>query len=433
MNSKTAISALAAVLLACFALLTQTTPSFASDNITDNMMDDVTNNATDNVTVNVNVIVEQDVTVTQTTAPTTPATPPAPTTPYVPPTPTVPPVPLTPPAPPPPPPPPAPPAPPVLGYYSEYYWPYGYRWSAYVAPSVTYISPSVTYVYPEVIVEEQLQPQVQLDPPPVINSFTADPNYIQPGQTVTLTWMVSDVLERNIDVTISPGIGPVSTSGSFSVSPSTTTTYTLTATNIDGSVSANTTVTVTPYVTALASTTATEDPGGTGSALTGGLSSGSGLAEHPWPLYGVLLALLAAGAIAITVLITRKPNVAYAGIQTGYVPRTETGTKTRIPHTTPAAGAKLMTSDGECIPVTNKSRSLGRNDFRSMVKPDQADLISREHLRIECKDDECYIEDRGSTNGTRVNGDVITGKGRHLLRDNDTIDLGGALTLTFKT
>ena len=76
---------------------------------------------------------------------------------------------------------------------------------------------------------------------------------------------------------------------------------------------------------------------------------------------------------------------------------------------------------------------MGRSDFRSLVKADKADLISREHLQFDCEDGEYYIEDRKSTNGTKINGKRISGKGRFLLKEGDKIELADALTLTFKT
>lgn len=274
---------------------------------------------------------------------------------------------------------------------------------------------------PMVQVQPEVQPQVNIDPPPVINTFTADPVYIQPGQTVNLTWTVSDVLQREMDVVITPAIGTVSSSGSYTVSPAETTTYTLTATNVDGSVSANATVTVAPLVAASTFTTGTEAAGGQ-----------SGLTGNSWLFYILLFGLLSAAAVVTIVLITRKPRLAYAGAHTKYQTQAATGIETGTSHTKTAAGAKFVTTDGESISVAGKAEFMGRNDFLSMLKPAKADLISRQHLRVESKDNEYYIEDTGSTNGTRLNGSTITGKGRHLLKNNDIIDLGGALCLTFK-
>jgi hypothetical protein len=284
-----------------------------------------------------------------------------------------------------------------------------------------------------VVDQLQLQPVYApaVDPQPVINSFAADPSYIQPGQTVVLTWTVSDVLKRNVNVTISPGIGSVSSSGSYNVSPSYTTTYTLTATNIDGSVSASTTVTVAPYISTFTSSSGSVDTGQS-NIVTSGLSGSNGLAGDSWLLYVLLIGLLAAAAVAAIILLVRKPAIAYAGARTVYPPWVAKGTETGTPRTTPFAGAKFMTPDGEYVPLLENLGSLGRNDFRSFAKPDKADLISRRHIQVFSENDGYYIEDGNSTNGTKVNGSGITGKGRYLLKDGDMIDLGGALTLTFK-
>ncbi|MGB9939007.1 hypothetical protein [Methanosarcina sp.] len=58
-----------------------------------------------------------------------------------------------------------------------------------------------------------------------INNFNAGPEIIEPGGSSVLNWGVSGAE----NITIEPGIGPVSSNGSLSVSPSETTTYKLTA------------------------------------------------------------------------------------------------------------------------------------------------------------------------------------------------------------
>ncbi|MBN2541299.1 DNRLRE domain-containing protein [bacterium] len=75
---------------------------------------------------------------------------------------------------------------------------------------------------------------------PVINSFTADSTTIDEGESVNLSWSVTDATS----VSISQGIGPVALSGSTSVSPAETTTFTLTATNSADSSTATVTITV---------------------------------------------------------------------------------------------------------------------------------------------------------------------------------------------
>ncbi len=88
---------------------------------------------------------------------------------------------------------------------------------------------------------------------PVIVSFTADKTILDPGQTTTLRWTVTDATGVSID----NGVGTVSaTGGSASVSPTTdATTYKLTATNDAGVVSATVKVAVgyLPTVTVLLS------------------------------------------------------------------------------------------------------------------------------------------------------------------------------------
>jgi hypothetical protein len=60
--------------------------------------------------------------------------------------------------------------------------------------------------------------------PARIEKFTATPESIQPGQSVTLLWAT----ENPVSVTIDPSVGKVRPRGNKTVSPSVTTTYTLT-------------------------------------------------------------------------------------------------------------------------------------------------------------------------------------------------------------
>ena len=63
-----------------------------------------------------------------------------------------------------------------------------------------------------------------------INSFTANPNPINPDASSNLSWSTSNC----ISASISPGIGNVPLSGSHVISPASTTTYVLTATGSNG-------------------------------------------------------------------------------------------------------------------------------------------------------------------------------------------------------
>ena len=80
-----------------------------------------------------------------------------------------------------------------------------------------------------------------VDTPPTITSFTANPTTIHSGESSTLSWNVKDATS----VSINQGVGAVAvTTGTKSVSPTDTTTYTLTATNADGTRTATCTVTI---------------------------------------------------------------------------------------------------------------------------------------------------------------------------------------------
>jgi len=76
--------------------------------------------------------------------------------------------------------------------------------------------------------------------PPTIVYFRASSTTIKPGETFTLSWSTS---ETN-SVSISPGLGLVSSSGSVNLSPLQSTTYVLTASGPGGNVQAQVSVTV---------------------------------------------------------------------------------------------------------------------------------------------------------------------------------------------
>ena len=77
-------------------------------------------------------------------------------------------------------------------------------------------------------------------PPAKILSFTAEPESIQPGQSVKLTWVVVNA-DR---IEVEPGIGVVATRASQSVTPATSTVYVLKAIGRGGADRRTLTVTV---------------------------------------------------------------------------------------------------------------------------------------------------------------------------------------------
>ncbi|MFC1846019.1 CAP domain-containing protein [Chloroflexota bacterium] len=73
---------------------------------------------------------------------------------------------------------------------------------------------------------------------PVINSFTANPGSVIPGEISTLSWNVSNATAVSLD----HAIGSVALMGTRDVNPVVTTMYTLTATNAAGNLTATATV-----------------------------------------------------------------------------------------------------------------------------------------------------------------------------------------------
>jgi pSer/pThr/pTyr-binding forkhead associated (FHA) protein len=84
--------------------------------------------------------------------------------------------------------------------------------------------------------------------------------------------------------------------------------------------------------------------------------------------------------------------------------------------------AKLILSIGGSvlreITLTKERVTIGRRPDNDIVIEDLA--ISGEHAVIVTQDNDAFLEDLNSTNGTRVNGQPVR---KHFLQDNDTIEL----------
>src|SRR5271154_1261777 len=75
---------------------------------------------------------------------------------------------------------------------------------------------------------------------PVVDSFTAEPSTIEPGQSSTLRWSTSNATDMSID----HGIGAVQGQGQRQVFPRTSTSYALTVRGPGGMTSSSVTVQV---------------------------------------------------------------------------------------------------------------------------------------------------------------------------------------------
>jgi flagellar basal body-associated protein FliL len=315
--------------------------------------------------------------------------------------------------------------------------------------------------------------------PASISSFSASKSAIEAGETVMLTWTTSNAASVNI----SPGVGTVAASGSTTVTPATTTTYTLTTSGQSGnSVSSTATVTVRPRVSPTISISeptiksgqstylSWNAPGAMSIFISGiGNVGGSGsqqispretttytltatyvdgtsqstsatlnVEQVPYLLWGIIALLAIAVIVIVAVLLARRParTRRVAETQARHATATEdTDTADTELGTTPVddvGAAKLTLPGGNDILLAGNNRSFGRRDFEDFMSASQVSYISRQHINIWAENGEYYIEDRSSTNGTRVNGTAIKGTGRHVLADGDVIELAGKLSFNFQ-
>ncbi|MEZ5978147.1 MAG: FHA domain-containing protein [Planctomycetota bacterium] len=77
------------------------------------------------------------------------------------------------------------------------------------------------------------------------------------------------------------------------------------------------------------------------------------------------------------------------------------------------------TLEGRTVPVGDDGLTLGRRDGNDLVVADAS--VSGSHARLEWKDGELWVEDLGSTNGTRVGGRKVE---RMALLEGDELSFG---------
>ena len=86
------------------------------------------------------------------------------------------------------------------------------------------------------------------------------------------------------------------------------------------------------------------------------------------------------------------------------------------------AGKSENLKPGSIIPV-REVITIGRRDENSIVLADP--FVSSSHAKVYVKNNEFYLEDMGSTNGTFVNGNKVVGKIK--LKVKDEIRLGSTI------
>jgi len=93
--------------------------------------------------------------------------------------------------------------------------------------------------------------------------------------------------------------------------------------------------------------------------------------------------------------------------------------KSRLTSSDPSV---LNGKDGAEILLDDCDVTIGRGDENLFVL--KVDGVSRKHARVFLNDNCWYIEDSGSTNGIRVNGEAAS---KVMLNDGDTVEIGPVL------
>jgi hypothetical protein len=102
---------------------------------------------------------------------------------------------------------------------------------------------------------------------------------------------------------------------------------------------------------------------------------------------------------------------------------------------TSMAAGYFLVGDGFSIPVRDRERLFGREDFYAFLSADKLSYISRRgnggQFRIVRFRDGYYIRDDYSTNGTYVNGVNIKGRGYVPLKNEDRIGIPNVFEFRF--
>ena len=97
----------------------------------------------------------------------------------------------------------------------------------------------------------------------------------------------------------------------------------------------------------------------------------------------------------------------------------------------PITRAKLTLPNNAEITLNGIVRPIGRDDLEGQVSLTALRYISRQHFWIRSDKGKYFLEDYQSTNGTKLYGIDIKGKGLHLLNDGDRIEIAGIVILIF--
>jgi hypothetical protein len=239
-----------------------------------------------------------------------------------------------------------------------------------------------------------------------IVSFEINPPSVNAEEGTLLFWEVQDAVFVEIS-----GLGSMAGSGgTVMIKPAATTTYVLTARDAGGkTLSQTATVTVRPLPLA---------------------------AQAMKFLGNPVILIMAAAAVAIIVLafiLLRRRQAAQSEAK-GPLSSSAPQPPEKPEEYRPQAAAKsvLELPGGLEIRIAGDTRAVGRTDLARGLEIDMLGLISRQHFRITCREEQYFIEDLGGAGGTRLNGVEIRKSGAVSLKDDDLIEPAGAVKLRFR-
>jgi len=150
------------------------------------------------------------------------------------------------------------------------------------------------------------------------------------------------------------------------------------------------------------------------------------------PLTQVLSLLVLIGIILSGLYVYRR----YVRKKTGdeeLLP-VEEGLENNLVTSPPVFGnAKITMPNGVELQLNGHNKIVGRADLARALGLDELGRISRRHFEIKAEGEQFYIEDLNSANGTKLNGEDISGKGMVSLNSDDVIEPAGTINLKFCT
>lgn len=93
--------------------------------------------------------------------------------------------------------------------------------------------------------------------------------------------------------------------------------------------------------------------------------------------------------------------------------------------------AQLILPNNNNIVVNGAEKVIGREDFLGVVTSDKLYFIGKDHFKITRKEQNFYIQDLNTKNGTTINGIPLKGNQTHRLNDGDEIILAKSLKIKY--